>query len=128
MNDNNFTYVHITHESYTQKIRKWFYNNYQSLKHEYFRFSRKWSARSVYFHKNRALVLEQTTKTSGLSSGQPGFASALQIELSNLWKELSFTEQDEYQTLASEWSVDKPPQNVQARSAPLDIIQMLSDI
>jgi hypothetical protein len=98
-----------------QKIRKWFYNNYKGTQKEYFKFSRKWSARSAYYHENRAFILEQTTKTSGLSGGQPGFTGALQTELSSQWKELPFHDKQHYQALADQWSADKPPQDVQSR-------------
>jgi hypothetical protein len=98
-----------------QKIRKWFYNNYTSVQKEYFKFSRKWSARSAYYHENRAFLLEQTTDESGLSGGKPGFTGALQSELSRHWKELSFEDRQQYQTLANQWSSDKPPEVVQAR-------------
>jgi len=98
-----------------KKIRKWFYNNYKGIQKEVFKFTRKWTARNVYFHEHRAQVLDETTKSSGLSGRQPGFAGAFQTELSRLWKGAMVEEQQRCQALADRWSSEMPPEQVQAK-------------
>src|SRR5882762_3856448 len=98
-----------------KKIRKWFYNHYKSVQKECFKFTRKWSARNAYFYENCALVLAQTTESSGLSGRQPRFTGAFQIELSRLWKGISMEDQQHYKALAESWSAQRPPEEVQMR-------------
>ncbi len=110
-----------------QKIRKWFYNNNKTGQTEYFKFLRKWSARSVYYHQNRARVLKGT-ESSRYSSGQPGYTGTLQLELSRLWKKASENEKKKYQALADSWSTNQPPENVQARLVASKVIRVLFTI
>jgi len=97
-----------------KKIRKWFYNNYKGIQKEVFKFTRKWTARNVYFHEHRDEVLDETTKSSGLSGRQPGFAGEFQKALSRLWNDATVEEKQRCQAMADRWSVDMPPVELQA--------------
>jgi hypothetical protein len=99
----------------SQKIRKWFYNNYDTPQKQYVKFTRKWSARSAYFQENRAHVLEEATKVSGISAGRPGYLGAIQREITRQWENIPLEEKNAFQDLADEWSSGKAPDAVKRR-------------
>ncbi|KAI9434764.1 hypothetical protein H4582DRAFT_2059889 [Lactarius indigo] len=101
----------------SQKIHKWFYNHYVRPKHQYIKFTRKWSARNAFYHLNRDEVLRLAKETSGTEPGSPAFIGALQDATTALWNELSIEDQEEYQESAREWSEKTPPKNIQSRMA-----------
>ena len=108
-----------------QKIRKWFYNNYETPKKQYVKFTRKWAARSAYFQQNREDVLERATEVSGISAGQPGYLGSIQRELTRQWENISLEERQKYQDLADEWSSGQAPDAVKRRLVILSFFRNL---
>ncbi|KAH8982338.1 hypothetical protein EDB86DRAFT_3086166 [Lactarius hatsudake] len=101
----------------TKRIQKWFYNHYVRPRHEYIKFTRKWSARNAFYHLHRDEVLELAKDVSGTEPGHSGFLGALQDATTALWNELSAEDQEEYVNAAKEWSEKTPPKHIQSRMA-----------
>ena len=97
-----------------QKRQKWFYNHYVHPKHQYTKFTRKWSSWSVFYQLNRDEVLELARETSGFDPGALGFWGALQDVTTVLWNALPTDDQADYTQAAKEWSEDTPPSHVQS--------------
>jgi hypothetical protein len=100
-----------------QKVRKWFYNHYKSLRRQYIKFVRKWSARNAFYHLNRDEVLKLAKEVSGAEAGEPGFLGALQDATTVLWNALDADDKEDYIQAAKEWSEKTPPRGIQSRSA-----------
>ncbi|KAH9172395.1 hypothetical protein EDB89DRAFT_1906250 [Lactarius sanguifluus] len=101
----------------TKRIQKWFYNHYVCPRHEYIKFTRKWSARNAFYHLPCDEVLEYAKEESGREPGHPAFLGALQDATTALWNEVSPEDQEEYVNAAKEWSEKTPPKHVQSRMA-----------
>jgi len=107
----------------TQKIRSWFYNNYEHPHRQMIRFTRRWSGRNAFYHGNKAKITELTQQISGGVPGSQAFLGALQDATTQLWKTLSSEEQEKYRELAKVWSNDRPPKHIQAKYVtPIDPI------
>ncbi|KAH8983595.1 hypothetical protein EDB86DRAFT_3085260 [Lactarius hatsudake] len=101
----------------SKKIQKWFYNHYARPRHQYIKFTRKWSTRNAFYHLNRDDVLDHVKETSGIEPGDPAFLGALQDTTTTLWTELSPEVQEDYVKAAKEWSEETPPKDIQSRMA-----------
>jgi hypothetical protein len=60
-------------------------------------------------------VMTEAEEMSGALPGSRAFLGSLQDATTKLWKELSDNEQQLYVRLASKWSDEPPPANIQAR-------------
>ena len=98
-----------------KKIQKWFYNHYTRPRHDYIKFTRKWSARSAFYQLNREEILAHAMETSGLEPGEPAFLGALQDATTALLKQVSISDHADYAKAAEEWSEDSPPRHIQSR-------------
>ncbi|KAF8265608.1 hypothetical protein EI94DRAFT_1702359 [Lactarius quietus] len=99
------------------KVKKWFYNHYERSKHQYTKFTCKWSARSAFYQLNHVEVKQRVTEVSGHEPGHPSYLGCLQDATTYLWNALSPNDKEEYVIAASEWSKTTPPKNVQSRMA-----------
>ncbi|KAN0139064.1 hypothetical protein V8E53_003066 [Lactarius tabidus] len=100
-----------------QKVRTWFYNHYDRPHRQLIRFTRRWSARNVFYHENKDKIGELTGQISGDVPGSQAYLGALQDATTRLWKERSREDQDSYAVRAKEWSDEKPPKHIQAKMA-----------
>jgi hypothetical protein len=98
-----------------QKIRKWFFNHYPQPARQYVKFTRKWSARNVYYHMCRDEVMIETERIAEAPPGSQEFLGHLQAVTTALWKALPLAEQDVFTSLAQKWSEEAPPPDIQAR-------------
>jgi hypothetical protein len=98
-----------------QKVRTWFYNHYDRPHRQLIRFTRRWSARNVFYHENKDKIGELTGQISGDVLGSQAYLGALQDATTRLWKERSREDQDSYAVCAKEWSDEKPPKHIQAK-------------
>jgi hypothetical protein len=98
-----------------KKIRKWFYNHYDSPNRAAVKFIRKWSARNVFYHDKKPIIIAHAAQVSGHAPGTQAFLGALQDAITHFWNELSEEEVDEYEDKAAEWSALAPPCDIQAK-------------
>lgn len=98
-----------------QKIRKWFYNHSGAAARRKIRFVRKWSARNVFYHDKKDNIGLLAQQMSGAAPGSQGHFSSLQNATTDLWKELSAEDQEEYEETARDWSENGPPNHIQTR-------------
>jgi hypothetical protein len=105
----------------SQKMRTWFYNHYSRPHRQLIKFTRKWSARNAFYHENKAEIMQLAQKMSGGVPGSQAFLGALQDATTTLWKELPSEEQEQHAEIAKEWSEDRPPRDIQAKSVISDI-------
>jgi hypothetical protein len=79
------------------------------------KFTRKWSARSVFYQMNREEVSTRAKLDSQLTPGHPKFLGALQRATTSLWTAVHPRDKEDYAQAAKEWSVQSPPKDVQSR-------------
>ena len=103
------------HSHMVQKIQKWFYNHYTQPRHEYIKFTHKWSARSTFYQMNHEEIMAHAVETSGLEPGALALLGALQDATTALWKNTAMADQDNYVQAAKEWSEKSPPPHIQSR-------------
>ncbi|KAN0127804.1 hypothetical protein V8E53_014360 [Lactarius tabidus] len=99
------------------KIQKWFYNHYSHPRHEYIKFTCRWSARNAFYQLNRDEVSNLVKMQSGLMPGHPQFLGALQNATTTLWNDLDDDLQEEYMQAAKDWLTEAPPKHIQSRMA-----------
>ncbi|KAH9013595.1 hypothetical protein EDB85DRAFT_2158062 [Lactarius pseudohatsudake] len=99
------------------KIRTWFYNHYSRPHRQLIKFTRKWSAQNAFYHRNKEEITQLAQKLSGGIPGSEAFLGALQDATTSLWKKLFIEEQEPYAEIATEWSEDRPPRDIQAKMA-----------
>ncbi|KAI9439083.1 hypothetical protein H4582DRAFT_2075741 [Lactarius indigo] len=100
-----------------QKIRKWFYNHYSPPHRQVIKFTRRWSARNVFYHEDKAHITVLAEEMSGAVPGTQEFLGALQEATTELWKKLPIEEQERFAETAKEWSDNGPPKGIQAKMA-----------
>ncbi|KAN0138807.1 hypothetical protein V8E53_003195 [Lactarius tabidus] len=100
-----------------KKIQKWFYNHYIHPKHQYTKFTCKWSTWNAFFQLRRDEIMVLATDLSGKEPGKPGFLGALQDATTVLLDELSAEDWEEYAEAAAKWSAQAQPPHIQSRMA-----------
>src|ERR1700761_1185108 len=119
--------MYVANQSHMiQKIKKWFYNHFTRPRHEYIKFTHKWSARSTFYQLNQEEILALAIDTSGLEPGALAFLGALQDATTTLWKNTAKADQDDYVHAAKEWSEKSPPSHIQSRQVGTSIHFIMS--
>ncbi|KAI0257773.1 hypothetical protein BC834DRAFT_848664 [Gloeopeniophorella convolvens] len=80
-------------------VRKWFDNRSRRALTRFMHFTRKWSARNVFYQENCGEILVLTGQRSNAPAGTPAFFGALQL------------------ATTMEWSETGPPPEIRARCA-----------
>ncbi|KAH9036288.1 hypothetical protein EDB84DRAFT_1437709 [Lactarius hengduanensis] len=100
-----------------EKIRKWYYNHYSPPHRQVIKFVRRWSARNVFYHEDKADIMKLAEDMSGAAPGTETFFGSIQDATTELWKKLPVEEQERFAQTAEEWSDNGPPKGIQAKMA-----------
>ncbi|KAI9430761.1 hypothetical protein H4582DRAFT_2063414 [Lactarius indigo] len=84
---------------------------------QFIKFTRRWSARNVFYHEDKAHITVLAEEMSGAVPGTQEFLGALQEATTELWKKLPIEEQERFVETAKEWSDNGPPKGIQAKMA-----------
>ena len=87
-------------------------------------FTRKWSARNVFYQENRDKIMNLTEQNSGAPPGTPVYFGYLQRTTTELMAPVTEDEMAVLQETANEWSLRGPPREIQCRS----VISILSPL
>ncbi|KAH9030531.1 hypothetical protein EDB85DRAFT_2245636 [Lactarius pseudohatsudake] len=98
-----------------QKIRKWYYNHYSPPHHQVIKFVRRWSARNVFYHEDKADIMKLAEDMSGAAPGTETFFGSIKDATTELWKKLPVEEQERFAQTAEEWSDNGPVKGIQAK-------------
>ena len=79
------------------------------------KFTRKWSARNVFYQLNREEVSNRAKQDSHLNPGHSQFLGALQRATTALWAAVDLEDKEDYVQAAVEWSEQAPPSHIQSR-------------
>jgi hypothetical protein len=79
------------------------------------KFMWNWSACNVFYHEKRDVIFERAEEISGGAPGSRVYLGSLQDAITHFWKKLSADEIVKYQKTAKDWSLNAPPNYIQAR-------------
>ena len=69
----------------------------------------------MFYHDKKDDIGRLAQELSGAVPGSQAHFSSLQKATTNLWKQLSAEDEDEYEDMAKDWSENGPPNHIQTR-------------